>query len=192
MSPLASLAAMPALALTACGGAPPAPGPAQTGAKGSATSPDRRINGLPMPDGRRRIYECNATLSSPMNDTLRTYVGQEPLPFLLIRTEGEENTFWAALGHLDNADRRRADPPFPATARTEGERTILEWNIHSTRAVASVEWSSPAQDHAALEIDVTGSAGYGPRDQFPYHMRGACIENRRHPLATPSPGDARS
>ena len=151
VSLLASMAALPFLALVACGEAPVT--------NDNSAPRTRGLNGVAMQDGPLRIYECNAALSSPVNNTLRMRVGEEPLPILLLRIEQGANTFWWALNHLDKAVHRRADPPFPVSARTEGDRTILEWNIHSNHVVASLEWRSPAQDRAGVEFECDGDSG---------------------------------
>jgi hypothetical protein len=195
VSPLASLAALP-IALAACGdarprqgsgqgkaAAQPGPGPGQE----KAAAHPRRVNGGPIPDGLVRIYACTATLSSPVSEMLRRYVGEEPLSIRLIRADRDSDTSWMVLGRLDKAVDRAARPPDPATARIEGGRTILEWGAPSIRVVARLSWSSPAEDRAAVEFDVSGG---GLREIYPYRMRGDCIENPGDWLATQLNGTA--
>ena len=177
VSALATLGAVPLLALTACGDSPDA--------NGNAAARTRMVAGVSMPGGVHRVYECNAALATPANDTLRTLVGEGPLPILLLRAEDRGHAVWAAGGHLDKAVHRTADPLFAASAQRAGQRTILAWNVHSSRVVASLEWRSPAESRAVAEFDVTDPSGTGRSDLFPYQMRGDCIENPRHPLASP-------
>jgi hypothetical protein len=199
VSPLVSVAAVPILALAACGDAPPgqgpgqgkaAPGPGQGSGQGKAAAHPRRVNGGAIPDGLIRIYACTATLSSSVSEMLRRYVGEAPLSIRLLRADRDADTSWMVLGRLDNSVDRAARPPTPATGRIEDGRTILEWDPHSIRVVARLSWSSPAEDRAAVEFDVSSPSGGGPRELYPYRMRGNCIENPRDWLATQLNGTA--
>ena len=184
---MACLMTVPFLALTACGEASSPEGGAKSRLSG------RSLNGLEMPGGAYRIYRCDAMLTSPLNESLRRMVGEEPLPITLLRAETDgDGTLWWAMGHLDKTVHRTVDPPFPASAESEGSHTILNWKIHSAQVVAKLEWRSPAQDRAGVKFDVTDPSGSSSRGIYPYQMRGECIEKPDDWLASPRGGNPRS